>query len=523
MRAAVAAWVTLAVGIAGAQQAMFKSGVGAVALYAVVTDRDGRFVSDLSRDDFRVLDNGKPVEISLFSNEVQPATLNLLLDLSESTVGKVVRIREAATAFVDALRPGDRMRIGTFGAEIGMSPLLTDDHALLRRVLNEELWPGGATPLWNAIDAGMHSLGSEPGRRVIVTLTDGANSASLPGWDGTLAGVQRRALDDDFMLYAIGMEGSGLEKPMVDLTNNTGGAHFELKKDQDVSAAFTKVADELRHQYLIGFVPASTDGRAHTLDVRVTRPGMKVRARKSYLQVDRPARGGEMPADPLVPRWRAGRPLQEMQVRVRDLDGRPIEGLIADDFQVTEGGAPLAIDSVVSGKAVSTIIVQDADMPQYGPSPIWDAVDRAISDIENAPAPRSVVLVSDGRASGNRLGSADVTEHALAMGVPVSSIISAPSQSFQLTATTMLLVRPELLPQQVAETTAGIYLPGTGAQPRPPAALLDEIASEIGHSYVIRFATPADGLRHRVSITVRRAGATVVAPATYVAARRSDR
>ena len=85
------------------------------------------------------------------------------------------------------------------------------------------------------------------------------------------------------MLYAIGMDGTGLDGEIMDIATETGGGHFALPQGADLTATFAKVADELRHQYLIGFAPATLDGKLHKVEVRVTRPGTRVKARRNYL------------------------------------------------------------------------------------------------------------------------------------------------------------------------------------------------------------------------------------------------
>jgi VWFA-related protein len=269
--------------LAQAQQPTFRSRVETVAIYATVTDRNGRLVTGLGKGDFQVLEDGRPVDVTLFSNEPQPATVVIMLDMSQSVGPRELLARDSAQRFVDALEPGDRVRLGSFGVEIALSPLLTGDKDELTRVLREELWPGGATPLWNALFAAMSSLDGERGRRVVLSLTDGQDTASLPGWPGTLDDVRRKALDEDFMIYAIAMEGSGLARPIVDLADATGGGHFEVKRDADLAATFAQVLDELRHQYLFGFAPGTLDERAHKLEVRVTTSGLRVKSRTSYL------------------------------------------------------------------------------------------------------------------------------------------------------------------------------------------------------------------------------------------------
>ena len=174
-----------------------------------------------------------------------------------------------------------------------LSPLLTNDKAVLARIVSEELWPGGETPLWNAVFAGMQSLADEPGRRVVLALTDGADSGSLPGWKGSFRDVRERATREGFMLYMVGMDNAAIktepDSAVAALLDDTGGAHFNVAATDDLGATFTRVAEELRRQYLLGFTPAA-DGREHRLTVRVKRPGLLARARKSYT-AERPMRG----------------------------------------------------------------------------------------------------------------------------------------------------------------------------------------------------------------------------------------
>lgn len=266
-------------------QAPFKSSVQTVAIYATVRDAEGRSVPDLTQADFEVLDNGKPVAITTFSSGRQPLTVALLLDMSGSMNPSVLRVRESTRRFIDALLPDDRVRICTFGDEIAVSPVLTGDKAALTRIVNEELWPGGETPLWNAVFAGMQSLAGEPGRRVVLALTDGADSGSLPGWKGRFRDVRERATREGFMLYMVGMDSAAIKTAptpeVAALLDETGGAHFNVPAAGDLGETFTRVAEELRRQYLLGFAPAA-DGRDHQLTVRVKQAGLVARARKSY-------------------------------------------------------------------------------------------------------------------------------------------------------------------------------------------------------------------------------------------------
>jgi len=285
MRAALAivAALVLAIGLTAQepQEGRFRASVDTVSIYATVSDANGRLVTDLGKGDFTVLDNGVPRDITFFSNEIQPITVVLMLDMSGSMFSRFVRVRSSTQSFVDALQPQDRAQIGTFGEEIAINPHLTGDKQILRRVLRDELWPMGGTPIWNALDAAMTSLASQSGRRVVLTLTDGLNLCDFRKClkAGT---IEQRAIREGFMLYAIGMDGTGLDREIMEIAEETGGGHFALPVGADLSATFARVADELRRQYVLGISPA-LDGKLHRVEVRVARQEMKVKARRNYL------------------------------------------------------------------------------------------------------------------------------------------------------------------------------------------------------------------------------------------------
>lgn len=262
-------------------QATFRGGTRTVAVYATVQDAAGRLVPNLTRDDFSVLDEGTPVPLTVFSSDGQDITVVLLLDMSASVAGEFLRVRDAARHFVDQLQPGDRVRIGTFGAEVGLSPWLTGDRTRLLQIIGEELWPGGGTPLYAALDAAMTSLRDEPGRRVLLALTDGADFSGMRRERPAV--VAKRAIDEGFMVYVIGLEGPGLAGSVVGLADETGGGRFELRRNADLGSTMARVVEELHHQYVLGFVPATLDGRTHRLEVRVKEPRYVARARRSYI------------------------------------------------------------------------------------------------------------------------------------------------------------------------------------------------------------------------------------------------
>lgn len=275
----------LALGLLAQQdRPTFKSTSRTVHVYATVQGKDGRLVPDLTRDDFQIFEDGKPRPISVFDNTAQRITVAVMFDMSNSMANELPRLRAAAGAFVQALGPDDRARLGSFGLEVAISPLLTSDKPTLTRILDEELWPGGPTPLWLATDRAMTSLDNEDGRRVVLLFTDGYDSGFFaPRHRGE---IRKHAERGGFMIYAIGVPGRGLSEDLQSVAFDTGGGHFLVQQDDDLGRTFAQVVEELHHQYLLGFTTELTDGRSHSLRVKTTRDGAKVRARQSYVAAE---------------------------------------------------------------------------------------------------------------------------------------------------------------------------------------------------------------------------------------------
>src|SRR3954471_1906941 len=167
--AIVAAAVGVALAAPQTQPPQFGAANRTVAVYATVTGARGRLVPDLTRDDFAVDDNGKRQTLTLFSNDVQPITVIMLLDRSGSMKPNLELEERAAEAFVQAMLPGDKARVGSFAKNIQIDPEdFTSDRDTLIKILRTELQNDGRTPLWNAVDRGIDKLLIEQGRRVIL-------------------------------------------------------------------------------------------------------------------------------------------------------------------------------------------------------------------------------------------------------------------------------------------------------------------------------------------------------------------
>jgi Ca-activated chloride channel family protein len=264
-----------------AQQTVFRAAAEIVPVFATVTGADGAFVEDLTREDFTVLDNGKPQEIVTFADEAQAISASVILDTSSRMANARPRLFAAASAFLDELLPGDRATIGSL---LYLGPPLTSDQNRLRSSL--ELLPRDeGSPLWMAIDRAVTVLHPETNRRVIVVYTDGRNEQPryLRRLNVSESAVRARVEAAGVMVYAIGIEGASLTGAIRTIARRSGGRATELGPTDDLAAALAAVADELHQQYLLGFTPAVQDGKTHRIEVQVGKPGLAVRAREVYL------------------------------------------------------------------------------------------------------------------------------------------------------------------------------------------------------------------------------------------------
>lgn len=278
-----------AAGVTAQQQGpTFRTGTQVVSLFATVTDAQKRLVPDLVQDDFEVLDNEKPQPLIFFQREVQPITVVVMLDTSGSMTASIALLKRAAEEFLNRLLPQDQAKVGAFNDKLELSTKFTNNRdSLISDV--KDLDYGNGTRLWDAVALSLDELQGVSGRRVILLFTDGDDTSSKT----RMGTVMDRARNEEVMVYSIGLESSyfngqrmvkskpdgGLKK----ISDETGGGYFELQKTADLGPTFSRVAQELHSQYVLGFAPTQLDGKVHRLAVRVKQPGMSARARRSYL------------------------------------------------------------------------------------------------------------------------------------------------------------------------------------------------------------------------------------------------
>ncbi|MEP6714435.1 MAG: VWA domain-containing protein [Terriglobia bacterium] len=257
-----------------------------------VTDKKGRFVTDLSQDDFQVFENKKQQMIQQFTAESDlPLRLAVLVDTSNSIRGEFKFEQEAAVRFMQSvMRPReDRMMLVSFDSAAELVTDLTGDMKKLEAGI-KGMRPGGGTSLYDAVyfaakEKLMMDRPRDKFRRAMIVISDGDDTASRVTRDQALEMAQKA----DTVIYAIStntkrddLDG---DKVLRYLTEETGGRAFFPFKVEDLDQSFENIANELRHQYNIFYrpEPLKTDGLYHPVTVKVkTRKDLQVMARKGY-------------------------------------------------------------------------------------------------------------------------------------------------------------------------------------------------------------------------------------------------
>ncbi len=215
-----------------------------------------------------------------------------MLDTSGSMTLALDLVKQAAEQFLIRLLPEDKGKVGAFNDKIEVKPAtglpFTNNRDQLIRALGD-LDFGYPTRLFDAVDFGITELKNADGRKVVLVFTDGEDTASRMG----SGDVTERARIEEVMVYSVGMENEYMngnqrvrtspDRGLRRLSDETGGGFFMLKKKDELGSTFTRIAQELHSQYVMGFTPETLDNKIHKLEVRLKKPGLTARARRSYL------------------------------------------------------------------------------------------------------------------------------------------------------------------------------------------------------------------------------------------------
>jgi Ca-activated chloride channel homolog len=290
-----------------------------------VLDRNNRFIGGLAQQNFKIFEDNIEQEVAYFTNEAQPFTVALVLDMSYSTTFKIGEIQSAAIAFIDQLRPDDRVLVISFDEEVHMLCEPTNDrNTIYRAIRNTRIATG--TSLYDAVSLTMNDrLRTIKGRKAIVLFTDGVDTTSRRSNDmrnlqdameldaliypiryDTFADVQ--AMKNKTMVNLPGTnvpigiptgnrtatandkgttleEYKAAEEYLSQLAYRTSGRMYLATTVGNLNSAFSKIASELREFYSLGYYPAreGVPGKTHKIKVKVDRPNVAVRARDSYV------------------------------------------------------------------------------------------------------------------------------------------------------------------------------------------------------------------------------------------------
>jgi len=307
-----------------------------------VLDRQGRFVPNLRREDFTVFENGIEQSIAYFEPAEKPFTVALLLDTSASTHFHLSEIREAAIEFAKQLRPQDRVLIVSFNDEVLLLTEATNDLNLIETVIEENANTGNSTRLYDAVDLTIKErLNKIKGRKAIVLFTDGVDTSSQQAsYQSTLRQVEELdaliyPIEYDTSDYLNAMQGvgngtvtvttrrsglfgtttsqqtynvpvnNGIPLPgttkadydradhyLHALADKTGGRLYQANDTTQLAQAFTRIAEELRRQYGLGYYPRTDNSEAserRLIRVKVRQPNLAVKARDSYVKSTAPS------------------------------------------------------------------------------------------------------------------------------------------------------------------------------------------------------------------------------------------
>ncbi len=255
-----------------------------VEIPATVQDSQGRYVDDLERTDFQIVENGQPQTIKYFAKGADPMSCAILLDTTGSMEKALPRLKNSVVRFIDELGPGDSIAVYSFAETLAQQQEFTTDKAAAKRSVLR-LRAGGRTALYDALADVTGEIARQPGKKVVVVFSDGDDNASAL----TAQAAVNRAIKDGVPLFSIAegeaTESEHLKKLLTELSRNTGGETYEVRDIKDIEGIFFKISTVLQHLYLITYQPPlqPDDGKWRNVEVSVNDGNKyRVRAKEGY-------------------------------------------------------------------------------------------------------------------------------------------------------------------------------------------------------------------------------------------------
>ena len=279
------------------QQPSFRAGIDIVSLNVIVTEPGGKYVTDLTQDDFNVFEDGVKQDVTFFNKTNLPIALALLLDTSASMDVKLATAQEAAIGFAKKLRQQDLAEVIDFDSRVVVLQPFTNSAAELEAAIRKTA-AGGSTSLYNAIYIALRDLKKAVAkniddirRQAIVVLSDGEDTSSLLPFEEVLDLSKR----SETAIYAIGLrspengqlQSKGFREAefvLRQLSQETGGRAFFPSQAAELSSVYGQIADELSSQYTVGYSSRNPkrDGSWRRVVVRVNRPSTIARTKQGY-------------------------------------------------------------------------------------------------------------------------------------------------------------------------------------------------------------------------------------------------
>lgn len=286
--------VTAALGADDTMPPRLKSGVEVVALTVTVQSHDGSFPGNLGVDDFAVFENGVRQTIAFFDRGTVPVDLALLVDSSASMSQVLPSVKHAASTLIESLTASDRASVMTFGGVMRQSSSFTTNHEVLLDAVRD-MTAAGTTPLFDAIYVALRSFSGAKSsgdlkRRAIVIFTDGDDTASLTTYDTVLqtareAGIAVYTVMLKSINQTLNARSTQNDFQMRRLAEETGARAMVALEESHLDSLYRSIANELAHQYSLGYVPISALTKNQFARIAVSVPGKNfvVRTRSGYL------------------------------------------------------------------------------------------------------------------------------------------------------------------------------------------------------------------------------------------------
>lgn len=279
------------------QEDILRVDANLVSVPTIVLDRDGKYITNLKKEDFQILEDGIEQELTFFEPTEKPFTVLLLLDRSGSMTNYLAELVRAANVFVNQLHPEDTITAVSFADDEDVLFQPTKVKDLQKGVKIKQHAGDRNTMIYDAIDFSFRKMKKISGRKAIVVFSDGSGGGLYASAKENL----KEAEENDALIYTVQFDTffkvvpsyldkktyfervENAKKYMRDLAQTTGGRYYQIENISNLEETFRKIAEELGRQYTLGYYPKQLTAGKKQIKVKVKQPNVVVRARESYV------------------------------------------------------------------------------------------------------------------------------------------------------------------------------------------------------------------------------------------------